>query len=93
MGILDTLLESLDDGEWHNVNELSTKEGLRKVSITRLMLSLTFFVDHDFVECGESWRGDPPRPVMDVKLAPPMQTFVRRLKWIERSEKHGQRQP
>jgi len=91
MEILNTILESLADGEWHNLNELSTKEGLRTVSITRLVLNLNFLAEYGIVERGEAWRGDPPRPVMEVKLAPSVQTFVRRLKWIERSEKNDKR--
>jgi len=87
MEILDSLLESMDDGEWHDINELSTAERLRKVSITRLMLTLHFLGDYDLAELGEVWKGDPKRPVVEAKLSPYVQIFIRRIKWIERAEK------
>jgi len=87
MEILDSLIESMDDGEWHDINELSTAEGLRKVSMTGLTLTLHFLADYDFAELSEVWKGDPKRPVMEAKLSPSVQTFIRRIRWIEKAEK------
>jgi len=84
--LIDEVLEALDDGNWHDVNELSTTEKLRKVSMTKLLTTLDFLAEY-FIERSEVWKGDPERPVMEVKLIPSVQAFVRRVKWVERSEK------
>jgi len=90
MEILDSVLESIDDGEWHDINELSTTERLRKVSMGKLLMSLEFLREYEFVELGEVWKGDPKIVIMTVRLADDVHVFIRRVKWIERTEiNHG----
>jgi len=88
--MIDSILEALSDGQWLDFNELSTKEGLRKASMAQLLTTLNFLAEYDFVELSEVWKGDPKRPVVEVKLTPNAQAFVRKIKWMERAEKeHG----
>jgi len=87
MGVLDTLLEALEDGEWHDLNELSTKDGLRGVSMTTLKLSLSHLAE-DFggVELREVWKGEPLILTTEAKLQPILLDFIRRIRCVERSE-------
>lgn len=88
MGLVDAVLDCLRDGQRHDLNELSTKEQLRKKSITTLMITLEFLADYDFIELSQGLKkGDPPIPIMDAKLHPAMHDFLRKIRWIERSER------
>jgi len=88
MEILDSVLESIDDGEWHDINELSTTERLRKVSMGKLVMSLEFLREYEFVELGEVWKGDPKVLIMTVRLVGDVQAFISRIKKIERTERN-----
>jgi len=84
--LIDIILEFLSDGQRHDLNELSVAEQLRKVSITKLIETLRFLAKYDFIELDEVWKGDPERPVLEAKLTSSVQTFIGRIKWIERAE-------
>lgn len=88
METLDTILAMLRDGEWHDLNELSTRPGLRKISMTGLSLCTGLLAEYGFVEQRETWKGNPDEgewilSVTEVKLHPSTKAF---LEGIERSE-------
>jgi len=85
--MIDSILEVLSDGQWLDFNELSTKEGLRKGSMTQLLMTLNFLAEYGFIELSEVWKGDPKRPVLAARISSNVQTFVRKVKWMERVER------
>lgn len=90
MEIPDSLIESMADGEWHDLNELSTTEGLRKVSMTKLVMTLDVLAEYDFIELSEVWKGNSLIPIKEARLTSDVHAFVRKIKWIERAEReHG----
>jgi len=89
MELIIKVISALSDGEWHDLNELSTREGLRNMSMTKLRLILDFLAKYDFIELNAAWKGDPLRTVMEAKLQPIVQKFWKEIGWIERSEKGG----
>lgn len=82
---LDVLLNFLADGAWHDLNEISTQEGLRKLAINQLFIYLHFCAEYDFVELRDTWRGDVA--VLEARLTKPLQNFIKKIKWIERQER------
>jgi len=89
MGSIDAVIEALSDGKWHDLNEISTKKGVRNVSITNLILALEFLVKYDFIQLNEAWKGEPPRSVVEAKLQPNVQKFLKEIELIETIEKGG----
>lgn len=85
--IIEELLGALSDGAWHNINELSTIKGLRKLSITKLMVLLDFLAEYDFIELSQEWKGDPLRSVVEAKLQPSVQQFLTEIIRVETTEK------
>jgi len=86
---MEKVFDVLNDGTWHDVNEVSTAKGLRKLSMTKLMALLDFLAEYDFIELNEVWKGEPLRSVVEVKLQPSTQKFLREIKLVERTEKGG----
>jgi len=87
MNTLDTIIDTLANGEWLSVNELSTKAELKKLSMTTLTLALKLLADYGFIELRETWTGNPPIPHTEANLHPTIQTFLRKIRWIERAGK------
>jgi len=90
METLDTLLAVLRDGAWHDLNELSTKPGLRRISMTALELSATLFAKYGFIEQRETWKGDPDSgewilPVTEVKINPRTKAFLEAIERVEKA--------
>jgi len=50
LGVLDTILKLLEDGQPHTLNEISTLEPCRRIPITTLMEVLNFLEEFDFTE-------------------------------------------
>lgn len=86
---IDEVIEALSDGLGHDLNELSTLKGLRHLSMTKLMGVLDFLAEYHFIELSQAWRGEPPRTVVEAKLQPRFQKFLREIKFVERTEKAG----
>jgi len=89
MELIDQLLEILSDNAWHDINELSTIKGLRNLSMTKLMFLLNFLAEYDFIELSDAWKGAPLRTVVEAKLQPIVQEFLREIRRVERLEKGG----
>jgi len=89
MGSIDAVIEALSDGKWHDLNEISTKKGVRNVSITNLMLALEFLAKYDFIQLSQAWKGEPPRTVTEAKIKPRFQEFRREIRELERAEQGG----
>jgi len=89
MELIDKVFRALSDGSWHDLNELSTSEGLRNVSVTKLTRVLNFLAEYDFIELNEAWKGEPLRPIVEAKLQPSFQEFYRKIQQVERTEKGG----
>jgi len=87
MQVIDKVLGALNDGVWHDINELSTR--LKNLSMTKLMRILNFLAEYDFIELSEAWKGEPLRPVVEVKLQPSFQEFRRSIILVEKNEKGG----
>jgi len=81
---LDSIIDELDDGKWRSVNELSTREGLRKLTITKLEMALELLAEYGFAELGQ--RMESGTFITEVRITPELQRFLRTIKWIERSE-------
>jgi len=83
MELIDKIFDALGDGAWHDLNELSTRKGLRNLSMTKLRLILDFLAEYDFIELSEEWKGDPLRTVVEAKLQPKVQEFWTEISLIE----------
>lgn len=86
--MLDEIIEALNDGKWHSLNEISTrKEPLSRRSMVTLSLLLNFLSKYDFVRLRKELNGDVPQMlIVEAKLSDSVLRFLRRVKWIERSE-------
>lgn len=80
---LDAILNLLADGKWHTLNEISTLEPCRRIPITTLMEVLNFFEEVDFAE--ENCNAETF--VSEEKMTQKLQSFWKKIKWVERSEK------
>ena len=89
MGLVDSVIHCLSDGQWHDINELSTHQPLRKTPIYALLINLDFLAEYDFIELSEDLKGDPPRRVVKARLTTTVQEFLRKIRWVERSEHAG----
>jgi len=89
MELIEKVFAALNDGAWHDINELSTIKGLRDLSMGKLMTMLDFLAEYDFIELSEAWKGEPLRTVVEAKLQPIVQEFLREIRRVERLEKGG----
>jgi len=78
MELIDKVIGALSDGSWHTLNELTTREELRDVSMTKLRLILDFLAEYDFIELNHE------RPVVEAKLKPKVYAFIEEIKKVER---------
>lgn len=83
--ISEALFEALSDGKWHTLNELTTIKRLRDVSISKLMIVLTFLVEYDFADSRPmvGGEGDSVISIMEVRLEEGFQNFLRALGEID----------
>jgi len=79
--VIDEVLRILADGEWHNLNEISTKKPLLKLSTGKLLQVLEFLAEYEFLELSPD-----PKHIVEAKLTPLVQQFIKEIKWIERAE-------
>jgi len=82
--VFDAIIDGLADGKWRSVNELSTREGLRKLTITQLEMALKLLAEYDFAELGQRMESDAL--ITEARITPELQRFWRTIKWIERGE-------
>jgi len=73
MEILDSFLELLMDGEWHDLTVIASRLG-----ITEMMAGIIagFFQHYGFIE----------RDGVNAKLDEKVREFLRSFKWVERVE-------
>jgi len=84
MDELEAILKAVEDGGWHDLNELSTLEGLRKWSVTGLRLFLTPLITGGFIEIRDAWKGEPPILTTEVKMQDSTRMFLREVRLVEK---------
>lgn len=84
--MLDEIIETLNDGKWHSLNEISTRKGpLSSHSMTNLSMLVNFLSKYDFVELRRELSGDISQMlIVEAKLSESVLRFLRKVKWIER---------
>jgi len=100
MEILDDIIDALKDGQWHSINEISTHERLRNYSMTKLIMGSTLLDEYGFIELSEKVstkveyggkRNAESFPeeflILEAKLSDPTLEFIRKIRWIEKSER------
>ena len=75
MFVIDEILGLLKDGEWHTLEEITTKASLAQLSAQILM---SFLATHHFLEVNEEQR--------KLKLTPLTLEFVNDIQRIERED-------
>lgn len=79
MAVVDKLFESLTDGNWHDINEISAKKPFLNLSTSKLLKALEFLAEYGFIELSEAWKGDPLRSVTQARLPPLVQEFIQKI--------------
>jgi len=74
---VDDILKLLEDGRWHDLNEIEKKiqlHDLRVKSVTK------FLAQYNFIELDKGGQ--------KAKLCPSTQDFLRKIRQMERGERH-----
>lgn len=82
---VDHVIEALNDGNWHTLNELTTHPTLRDLTITKLLQIVNFLAEYDFVLIEQQVEDDVQ--VTEVKLSPPLGAFFYEIGQLEKLEK------
>jgi len=72
---IDSILEILNNGDWHTVTEVAKKAGTQR---SKLELISSFLATYDFLEFDKK--------AQKIKLSSQMQIFLKKIRKIEREE-------
>jgi len=72
---LDDILKLLEDGKWHNLNEIRKKIELQDPKVKGLA---KFLAQYNFIELDKDGK--------KAKLAPSIQDFLKKIRRIEEGE-------
>ncbi len=71
----ETILQLLENGKWHYLNDISEKTSLNTFKVKNVT---KFLAKYNFVKLDEAEQ--------KVKLDPPMNRFLKRIKQLENEE-------
>jgi len=74
---VDDILKLLEDGRWHDLNEIREKIELQDLKVKSLT---KFLAQYDFIELDKDGK--------KAKLGPSIQDFFKKIRRIEEEEAH-----